>query len=90
MLLTDKIKMHGKEKLFVIAQEMGRSLSSVRFRWSYIENMEGPFMEEDILESQLHLKRYLEGEGQQNEQKAHLLSEIALLIKDINQNLTDL
>ena len=55
-----------------------------------IENMEGPFMEEDILESQLHLKRYLEGEGQQDKQKAQLLSEIALLIKDINEGLTEL
>ncbi len=55
-----------------------------------IENMEGPFMEEDILESQLHLKRYLEGEGKQNKQKAQLLSEIALLIKDINESLTEL
>lgn len=54
-----------------------------------IENMEGPFMEEDILEAQLHLKRYLEGEGQQDKQKAQLLSEIALLIKDINQNLSE-
>lgn len=54
-----------------------------------IENMDGPFMEEDILESQLHLKRYLEGEGSQDKQKAQLLSEIALFIKDINQNLSD-
>ena len=55
-----------------------------------IENMDGPFMEEDILESQLHLKRYLEGEGQQDKQKAQLLSEIALQIKDINEKLSDL
>jgi hypothetical protein len=55
-----------------------------------IENMDGPFMEEDILESQLHLKRYLEGEGQQDKQKAQLLSEVALLIKDINEGLTEI
>lgn len=53
-----------------------------------IENLEGPFMEENILEAQLHLKNYLES-GDKDEQKAQLLSEIALLLKDINRNLQD-
>ncbi len=54
-----------------------------------IENMEGPFMEENILEAQLHLKNYIEQPGNKDEQKAQLLSEIALLLKDINRNLQD-
>ena len=54
-----------------------------------IENLEGPFMEENILEAQLHLKSYLEQPGSKDEQKAQLLSEIALLLKDINRNLQD-
>lgn len=54
-----------------------------------IENMEGPFMEENVLEAQLHLKNYMEQPGAKDEQKAQLLSEIALLLKDINQNLQD-
>lgn len=54
-----------------------------------IENMEGPFMEENILEAQLHLKNYLEQQGDNDQQKAQLLSEIALLLKDINRNLQD-
>ncbi|PWL27317.1 MAG: hypothetical protein DCO96_11255 [Fluviicola sp. XM-24bin1] len=54
-----------------------------------IENLEGPFMEENILEAQLHLKNYLEQSGDKDEQKAQLLSEIALLLKDINRNLQD-
>jgi len=54
-----------------------------------IENMEGPFMEENILEAQLHLKNYIEKGDRKNDQKAQLLSEIALLLKDINQNLQD-
>lgn len=54
-----------------------------------IENMEGPFMEENVLESQLHLKSYLENNDNKDAQKAELLSEIALLIKDINQHLQD-
>lgn len=54
-----------------------------------IENLEGPFMEENILEAQLHLKSYMEKPGAKDEQKAQLLSEIALLLKDFNQNLQD-
>jgi len=54
-----------------------------------IENMEGPFMEENILEAQLHLKNYIEQPGEKDEKKAQLLSEIALLLKDINRNLQD-
>jgi len=54
-----------------------------------IENLEGPFMEENILESQLHLKKYLEQTDNKDDQKARLLSEIAIAIKDINQKLMD-
>jgi len=54
-----------------------------------IENLEGPFMEENILECQLHLRNYLESDAPKDEQKAQLLSEIALKIKDINEGLMD-
>lgn len=54
-----------------------------------VENMEGPFMEEDILESQLHLKDYLEDSAPKEMKKAQLLSELAILIKDINEKLQD-
>lgn len=54
-----------------------------------IENLEGPFMEENILESQLHLKEYLETGDKSDTQKAEILSEIAVLIKKINMNLMD-
>jgi uncharacterized Zn finger protein len=53
-----------------------------------IENLEGPFEESDILEAQLHLKEYLES-GNKNDQKATLISEIALLIKNFNEELAD-
>lgn len=53
-----------------------------------IENLEGPFEESDILESQLHLKEYLET-GAKNDQKAVLISEIALLVKNFNEELAD-
>ncbi|MCH2231268.1 MAG: hypothetical protein MK105_13070 [Crocinitomicaceae bacterium] len=52
-----------------------------------IDNLEGPFMEENMLECQLHLKNYLESGSQKDEHKAFLLSEIAIKIKDINEGL---
>lgn len=54
-----------------------------------IENLEGPFMEECILECQLHLKNYLEKSTQKDDGKAMLMSEIALFIKDVNEDLWD-
>ncbi|MDX2362069.1 MAG: hypothetical protein QNK23_14775 [Crocinitomicaceae bacterium] len=54
-----------------------------------IENLEGPFMEENILESLLHLKNYSESDKPKDDQKAHILSEIAIVIRDIDQNLMD-
>lgn len=54
-----------------------------------IENLEGPFMEENILESQLHLKDYLEKGDRSDAQKADFISEIAIYIKEINMNLMD-
>jgi hypothetical protein len=50
-----------------------------------IENLEGPFSEQQILESQLHLKEYLEDDAPKNPQVAHIMSEIAVLIKEINE-----
>ena len=54
-----------------------------------IENLEGPFMEENILECQLHLKNYLEQPGVKEEKKAEILSEIAIKIRDFNEDLQD-
>lgn len=49
-----------------------------------IENLNGPFEEADILESQLLLKAYYDGTSR-NEQKDPLMDEIALVIKDIDR-----
>lgn len=54
-----------------------------------IENLEGPFEELDILECQLHLKNYLESNVPKDDQKAFILSEIAIKIKEINESLMD-
>jgi hypothetical protein len=50
-----------------------------------IENLEGPFEERHILESQLHLKDYLEDTDPKDPQKSHIMSEIALIVKDFNE-----
>ncbi len=49
-----------------------------------IENMEGPFEERHVLESQLFLRDYIESKEQKDPQKQHIMSEIALFIKDLN------
>jgi len=48
-----------------------------------LENMEGPFEERHILEGQLHLKDYLEDTAPKESQKAKIMSEIALFLKDL-------
>jgi len=50
-----------------------------------IENLEGPFEEQAILESQLHLKDYLDGKYEKSPEKDNMISEIANLIKDFDR-----
>lgn len=49
-----------------------------------IENMEGPFEERHVLESQLFLRDYIESKEPKDPQKQHIMSEIAIFIKDLN------
>lgn len=55
-----------------------------------IEQMEGPFDEESVLESQLSLSRYMESDEKKEEKKALILSDLAVIIKRINEGLSDL
>ena len=54
-----------------------------------LENLKGPFNEGQVLDAQLHLKNYLELENKKDD-KAPLISEIALFIKHINDQLSDI
>ena len=54
-----------------------------------LENLNGPFNEEQVLEAQLHLKNYLENK-KNNDEKDPLISEIAIFIKTINEQLSDI
>lgn len=51
-----------------------------------IENMQGPFEEMDLIECQMALAKYPEHPSK-SEQKDQLISEIALLIQDIERNI---
>lgn len=54
-----------------------------------LENLEGPFEERHILECQLHLKEYIESNKAVDEQKSHVMSEIAQLIKSFDLDTDD-
>jgi hypothetical protein len=52
-----------------------------------IENIPCPFSESQLLESQLHLKEFIENKVDTDERKMQILSEIALFIKDQNEGI---
>jgi len=54
-----------------------------------LENLKGPFEEKQLLDSQLSLKVHIENKGK-NDEKAPLISEIAVFIKNTNQGLSDI
>jgi hypothetical protein len=54
-----------------------------------LEHMEGPFEEKDLFESLLMLKDYHEGKHPKTAEKDVLMSEIALLLRDFENNLLD-
>jgi len=54
-----------------------------------LENLDGPYEEEQFFESQIALKNYLDNRASSTDQKAHLMSEIALIIKDLEDNHVD-
>ena len=54
-----------------------------------IENLEGPFMEEDLLESESHLKAYMTSDDVKDEQRAFILSEVALKLQEFSDDLDD-
>lgn len=54
-----------------------------------IENLDGPFEESAILESQLYLKDYNDGKHSKSKEKDQFMSEIALLLKDFDRDTLD-
>lgn len=54
-----------------------------------IENLEGPFTEEQLYESQLHVQNYAQNRTSTTDEKATLMSEVALLLKDFEGRMDD-
>lgn len=54
-----------------------------------LENLDGPFEESSLLESQLYLKDYYEGKHIKSKEKDQFMSEIALLLKDFDRDTLD-
>jgi hypothetical protein len=54
-----------------------------------LENLDGPFEEHHILECQLHLKEYMEDTAAKDVQKAQIMSEIALLLREFDLDTDD-
>lgn len=53
-----------------------------------LENMSGPFAENQLLEAQLYLKEYVENLSKENDQrKAQIISDIALFVKEQNEGI---
>lgn len=50
-----------------------------------IESMSGPFEERHVLECQLHLNEYVKDQEPKEQKKAKIMSEIAIMIKDIEK-----
>lgn len=55
--------------------------------YTVIENLDGPFNESQILESQLYLKEFLENDKGKNEKVDELMSDIAMRIKEFDQGI---
>ncbi|MBL1278748.1 MAG: hypothetical protein COA33_000615 [Fluviicola sp.] len=83
-----KIDFSGYVDEFVFIAIHGSFLEAIDCL-TIIENLEGPFMEEDLLESESHLKNYMTSDTPKDEQRAVILSEIALKLKDFNEDVDD-
>ena len=83
-----KIDFSGYVDEFVFIAIHGSFLEAIDCL-TIIENLEGPFMEEDLLECESHLKTYMTSDTPKDEQKAFLLSEIAIKLKEFNENLEE-
>ena len=71
---------------FVMLASTGDFMQSLECL-TIIENMQGPFAEHELLESQLLLKEYVEEATHEDEQKRQIMSEIAWFIKEQNEGI---
>jgi len=88
VIWNTKIDFSGYVDEFVFISIHGSFLEAIDCL-TIIENLEGPFMEEDLLESESHLKAYMNSTETKDEQRAFILSEIALKLQEFEDNIED-
>ena len=88
VIWNTKIDFSGYVDEFVFIAIHGSFLEAIDCL-TIIENLEGPFMEEDLLESESHLKAYMNSTETKDEQRAFILSEIALKLQEFADNIDD-
>ena len=88
VIWNTKIDFSGYIDEFVFITIHGSFLEAIDCL-TIIENLEGPFMEEDLLESESHLKAYMTSDGVKDEQRAFILSEVALKLQEFSNDLDD-
>ncbi len=88
IIWNTKIDFSGYVDEFVFISIHGSFLEAIDCL-TIIENLEGPFMEEDLLESESHLKAYMNSTETKDEQRVTILSEIALKLQEFADNIED-
>jgi len=88
VIWNTKIDFSGYVDEFVFISIHGTFLEAIDCL-TIIENLEGPFMEEDLLESESHLKAYMNSTETKDEQRAFILSEIAMKLQEFADNIED-
>lgn len=88
VIWNTKIDFSGYVDEFVFIAIHGDFLEAIDCL-TIIENLEGPFMEEDLLESESHLKTYMTSEEPKDEKRSFILSEIAIKLQEFSENLEE-
>ena len=88
VIWNTKIDFSGYVDEFVFISIHGSFLEAIDCL-TIIENLEGPFMEEDLLESESHLKAYMNNTDTKDEQRTFILSEIAVKLQEFADNVDD-
>lgn len=70
---------------FVLAASKGTFMEAVE-AYTVIDNLEGPFIEEPIIEAQLILKKYF-SDNEQSDEKYDLMKSIAVILDNYEQSI---
>jgi hypothetical protein len=85
ILWNSKLNFSGKIKELMHYAVEGDFMTALECL-TLLENLEGPFAEEDLIEAQLTLSKYA-NHPTKSEQKDQLISDIAVWLRDLEENL---